>query len=147
MSVLPHEHSIAFRVMENIFLWSDFGFIVRTRNSGRLGSEQPPATPSQQSSAESMAALARCYGVNSKTLTKWHGLITMDDPPMGPRERNGTAPTPLGEAAVRTYDYETYRQLRRHIADPLGERCPARRSRLYANLNLIFAATHPIASP
>jgi len=53
-----------------------------------------------QNSEESVAALARRHGVNPKTVAKWRARRTVEDLPMGPRERRSTALSPLEEAAI-----------------------------------------------
>lgn len=53
-----------------------------------------------QSSQAPTAALARRYGVNPKTVTKWRRRDTIEDRPMGPKQRRSTVLTELEEAAV-----------------------------------------------
>lgn len=60
-----------------------------------------------QNSEESVAALARRYGVNPKTVAKWRNRNGVDDSPMGPRERKSTTLTPLEEAAIVAFRVQT----------------------------------------
>ena len=53
-----------------------------------------------QNSKESLAALARRYGVNPKTVTKWRNRDGVEDLPMEPSQRKSTTLTPLEEAAI-----------------------------------------------
>jgi transposase-like protein len=53
-----------------------------------------------QSAQAPTAALARRYGVNPKAVTKWRRRDTIEDRPMGPKQRRGTVLTELEEAAI-----------------------------------------------
>jgi transposase InsO family protein len=61
-----------------------------------------------QNSREPVAALARCHGVNPKTVAKWRGRDSVEDLPMGPRERKSTTLTPLEEAAIVAFRVQTH---------------------------------------
>ncbi len=60
-----------------------------------------------QNSDESVAALARRHGVNPKTVAKWRHRQTVEDLPMGPRERKSSVLTPLEEAAIVAFRVQT----------------------------------------
>ena len=60
-----------------------------------------------QSSEESVAPLARCHGVNPKTVVKWRHRQTVEDLPMGPSERKSSVLTPLEEAAIVAFRVQT----------------------------------------
>mgnify|MGYP005809752865 CR=1 FL=1 len=52
-----------------------------------------------QRSQESLRTLARRYGINPKTVAKWKHRQSVQDAPMGPRERRSTVLSPEEEAA------------------------------------------------
>jgi hypothetical protein len=58
-------------------------------------------------SQETVAELARRYGVNPKTVAKWRQRNDVEDLPMGPSERRSTTLTPLEEAAVVAFRVQT----------------------------------------
>ena len=60
-----------------------------------------------QTSAEPATVLARRYGVNPKTVRKWRRRGSVEDRPMGPRERRSTTLTELEEAAVVAFRVQT----------------------------------------
>jgi DNA-binding transcriptional regulator YiaG len=43
-----------------------------------------------QNSQESLRALAKCYGINQKTVAKWKQRDTVADLPTGPKEAKST---------------------------------------------------------
>jgi len=53
-----------------------------------------------QRSQASAAELARRYGINQKTVRKWRSRQTVDDEPMGPKERRSSVLSALEEAAI-----------------------------------------------
>ncbi len=53
-----------------------------------------------QRSQASVAHLARKYGINEKTVLKWRKRQSVEDMPMGPKERRSTVLSPMEEAAV-----------------------------------------------
>ena len=61
-----------------------------------------------QNSREPVATLPRCHGVNPKTVAKWRGRDSVEDLPMGPRERKSTTLTPLEEAAIVAFRVQTH---------------------------------------
>ncbi len=53
-----------------------------------------------QRSQASVAYLAKRYGINEKTVLKWRKRQSMEDLPMGPRERRSTVLSLMEEAAI-----------------------------------------------
>lgn len=53
-----------------------------------------------QASQESARALARRYGLNPKTVTKWRSRSTVTDGPMGPRDPHSSVLTPTEEGII-----------------------------------------------
>ena len=53
-----------------------------------------------QQSQASVAHLARKYGINEKTVLKWRKRQSLEDMPMGPKERRSTVLSPMEEAAI-----------------------------------------------
>lgn len=53
-----------------------------------------------QRSQASVANLAQRYGINEKTVLKWRKRQSVEDLPMGPRERRSTVLSPMEEAAI-----------------------------------------------
>ena len=53
-----------------------------------------------QRSQASVASLARKYGINEKTVLKWRHRQSVEDKPMGPKERRSTVLSPVEEAAI-----------------------------------------------
>jgi len=53
-----------------------------------------------QRSQASVARLAKRYGINEKTVLKWRKRRSVEDLPMGPRERRSTVLSPMEEAAI-----------------------------------------------
>lgn len=53
-----------------------------------------------QRSQASVAHLAKKYGINEKTVLKWRKRQSVEDMPMGPRERRSTVLSPMEEAAI-----------------------------------------------
>lgn len=53
-----------------------------------------------QASKESTRSLAKQYGLNAKTVTKWRKRTTTDDAPMGPHVPRSSVLTPAEEAMV-----------------------------------------------
>lgn len=53
-----------------------------------------------QRSQASIAELARRYRLNGKTVAKWRCRASVEDLPMGPKERRSTVLSPLEEAAI-----------------------------------------------
>jgi transposase InsO family protein len=53
-----------------------------------------------QRSQASVASLAKRYGINEKTVLKWRHRQSVEDLPMGPRERRSTVLSPMEEAAI-----------------------------------------------
>jgi transposase InsO family protein len=53
-----------------------------------------------QRSQASSAELARRFGLNEKTVRKWRSRDTVQDEPMGPKERHSSVLTAIEEAAV-----------------------------------------------
>ena len=53
-----------------------------------------------QRSQASVATLARKYGINEKTVLKWRRRQSVEDMPMGPKERRSTVLSPMEEAAI-----------------------------------------------
>ena len=66
-----------------------------------------------QRSQASIAELSRRYGVNPKTVAKWRKRETVDDAPMGPKERRSSVLSKEEEALVVTF--------RRHTLLPLDD--------------------------
>jgi transposase-like protein len=64
-----------------------------------------------QRSQASIAELSRRYGVNPKTVAKWRKRESVDDAPMGPKERRSSVLSKEEEALVVTF--------RRHTLLPL----------------------------
>lgn len=60
-----------------------------------------------RTSAEPATVLARRYGVNPKTVRKWRRRASVEDRPMGPRQRRSTTLTELEEAAVVAFRVQT----------------------------------------
>ena len=55
-----------------------------------------------QRSQSSVAHLAKKYGINEKTVLKWRKRQSVEDMPMGPRERRSTVLLPMEKAAIVT---------------------------------------------
>jgi hypothetical protein len=53
-----------------------------------------------QRSQASVASLAKRYGINEKTVLKWRHPQSVEDLPMGPKERRSTVLSPMEEAAI-----------------------------------------------
>ena len=53
-----------------------------------------------QRSEASVAILAKRYGINEKTVLKWRHRQSVEDLPMGPKERRSTVLSPMEEAAI-----------------------------------------------
>ncbi len=53
-----------------------------------------------QRSKAPAAELARRYGINEKTVIKWRSRTSVEDKPMGPKERRSTVLSPMEEAAI-----------------------------------------------
>jgi transposase-like protein len=53
-----------------------------------------------QRSQVSVASLAKRYGINEKTVLKWRHRQSVEDLPMGPKERRSTVLSPMEEAAI-----------------------------------------------
>ncbi len=53
-----------------------------------------------QRSQASVTSLARKYGINEKTVLKWRHRQSVEDMPMGPKERRSTVLSPMEEAAI-----------------------------------------------
>jgi transposase-like protein len=53
-----------------------------------------------QRSQASVAQLAQRFGINEKTVLKWRSRRSVDDLPMGPKERRSTVLAPMEEAAI-----------------------------------------------
>jgi len=53
-----------------------------------------------QRSQASVASLAKRFGINEKTVLKWRKRQSVEDMPMGPRERRSTVLSPMEEAAI-----------------------------------------------
>lgn len=66
-----------------------------------------------QRSQASVAELSRRYGINPKTVAKWRKRETVDDAPMGPKERHSSVLSKEKEALVVTF--------RRHTLLPLDD--------------------------
>ena len=67
-----------------------------------------------QRSQASIAELSRRYGINPKTMAKWRKRETVDDAPMGPKERRSSVLSKEEEALVVAF--------RRHTLLPLDDR-------------------------
>ncbi len=53
-----------------------------------------------QRSQASAASFAKRYGINEKTVVKWRHRQSVEDLPIGPRERRSTVLSPVEEAAI-----------------------------------------------
>jgi hypothetical protein len=53
-----------------------------------------------QRSEASVAQLAKRFGINEKTVLKWRKRRSVDDMPMGEKERYSTVLSPMEEAAI-----------------------------------------------
>jgi transposase InsO family protein len=53
-----------------------------------------------QRSEASVAQLAKRFGINEKTVLKWRKRQSVEDRPMGPKERRSTVLSPMEEAAI-----------------------------------------------
>lgn len=53
-----------------------------------------------QRSQASVTGLARQYGINKKTALKWRHRQSVEDMPMGPKERRSTVLSPMEDAAI-----------------------------------------------
>ena len=53
-----------------------------------------------QRSQASAAELARRYGLNEKTVRKWRSRQSVEDQPMGPKERRSSVLSAIEEAAI-----------------------------------------------
>ena len=51
-------------------------------------------------SQASIVQLAQRYGINEKTVIKWRSRRSVEDMPMGPKERRSTVLSPMEEAAI-----------------------------------------------
>src|SRR3546814_13277817 len=52
-----------------------------------------------QRSQAPVAQLAKRYGINEKTVIKWRSRPSVEDMPVGPKERRRTVLSPMAEAA------------------------------------------------
>ena len=78
-------------------LWDRF----YTCNRMRLHAKTTHAIRGElQRSQASVASLARQYGINEKTVIKWRKRRSVEDMPMGPKERRSTVLSPMEEAAI-----------------------------------------------
>src|SRR4029453_13610306 len=66
-----------------------------------------------QNSQESLRSLARCYGVNPKTIAKWKARTSTADRRTGPKEPRSTVLTAEDEAVIVAF--------RRHTLLPLDD--------------------------
>lgn len=66
-----------------------------------------------QQSKESLVVLAKRYNINPKTVHKWRKRTTVQDAPMGPKERRSTTLSPEQEAMVVAF--------RKHTLLPLDD--------------------------
>jgi transposase-like protein len=64
-----------------------------------------------QHSQESLRALAKCYGVNQKTVAKWRKRKGVADLPTGPKEPKSTVLTVEEEAIIVAFQRHTLLQL------------------------------------
>jgi len=53
-----------------------------------------------QRSPASVAQLAKRFGINEKTVLKWRSRASVEDVPMGPKERRSSVLSPIEEAAI-----------------------------------------------
>ena len=53
-----------------------------------------------QRSQASVAQLAKQFGINEKTVIKWRNRQSVEDMPMGPKERRSSVLSPMEEAAI-----------------------------------------------
>jgi transposase-like protein len=53
-----------------------------------------------QRSQASVASFAKRYGINEKTVLKWRHRQSIEDLPVGSKERRSTVLTPMKEAAI-----------------------------------------------
>ncbi|WP_199556517.1 IS481 family transposase, partial [Sandaracinobacteroides hominis] len=53
-----------------------------------------------QRSQASVAQLAKRFGINEKTVLKWRSRASVEDLPMGPKERRSSVLSPMEEAAI-----------------------------------------------
>jgi transposase-like protein len=53
-----------------------------------------------QRSQASVASLAKRFSINEKTVLKWRKRQSVEDMPMGPKERRSTVLSPMEEAAI-----------------------------------------------
>ena len=67
----------------------------------------------RQNSQESIRTLAKKYGINPKTVTKWKKRQTVKDSPMGPHKRRSTVLSSQDEALIVAF--------RRHTLLPLDD--------------------------
>ena len=66
-----------------------------------------------QNSQESLMRLAARYGINPKTVAKWKQRISVEDAPMGPKQRRSTVLSPEEEAGCVAF--------RKHTLLPLDD--------------------------
>ncbi len=59
-----------------------------------------PRTPFEQSYSDRKLRPRRRYGINEKTVLKWRKRCSVEDMPMGPKERRSTVLAPVEEAAI-----------------------------------------------
>ena len=67
-----------------------------------------------QRSRAPVGQLARRFGINEKTVLKWRKRQSVEDLPMGPKERRSSVLSPMEEAAIvalRVHPYEAIEQL------------------------------------
>lgn len=55
-----------------------------------------------QRSQAPIAQLAKRCGINERTVIKWRSRQSVEDRPMGPKERRSTVLSPMEEAAIVT---------------------------------------------
>ena len=68
-----------------------------------------------QRSQASVASLAKRFSINEKTVLKWRKRQSVEDMPMGPKERRSTVLSPMEEAAIvalRVIAYNFAKQLK-----------------------------------
>ena len=78
-----------------------------------------------QRSQASVASLAKRYGINEKIVLKWRHRQSVEDLPMGPKERRSTVLSPMEEAAIVALRVQA-RRLRTGSPSPQSMLAPLR---------------------